>query len=394
MPLLQLDDQSYLCDQCGKVYERPDVECCVLDKPGHPEMLKRYKPRILRRWVDPATGHTMIREDVGFGQTDVDVEADIEYTNRTMLESLEAGQLKHVLGMRIRLRDLADQAPGKYRFLVDGRAWPVDQPDPTNLAPRDTPPASGQTSPGSGRTPPRPELSGGPHHGASDKVQAVRKGDPQRGEQEILLRGVSAEGTGGAVEGGEPADSSRGVGSAIDDRRNDTPDGSGDGLDEERQERVPGSQRLGMRPGGGRRERGHEDRGDDRAPEHGGDTTVPEAQIKEREIRRTGSSHQGRGHNVHTEDRVGMRQATPEEAQRFMRKKTRSRGTLKKCLCGCGGDTYANFVPGHDSKVKVMCVKVDNGEMKVEELPPKIQEYYAARKGDPSLLLSEWFGRG
>lgn len=77
-----------------------------------------------------------------------------------------------------------------------------------------------------------------------------------------------------------------------------------------------------------------------------------------------------------------------------MRKKTRSRGTLKKCLCGCDGDTYANFVPGHDSKVKSMIDQVDRGEKKETDLPGPIREYYAARKTDKALKMSEWFGRG
>jgi len=72
----------------------------------------------------------------------------------------------------------------------------------------------------------------------------------------------------------------------------------------------------------------------------------------------------------------------------------RSKKTVNQCACGCGRETKSIFAMGHDSKVKAVINKVDQGEIKVEELPDNIRKYYEARKQDANLKLSEWFGQG
>lgn len=42
---------------------------------------------------------------------------------------------------------------------------------------------------------------------------------------------------------------------------------------------------------------------------------------------------------------------------------------LKPCACGCPLMTALKFYPGHDAKYKSKVLKVERGEMKIEELP-------------------------
>lgn len=39
------------------------------------------------------------------------------------------------------------------------------------------------------------------------------------------------------------------------------------------------------------------------------------------------------------------------------------------CICGCGGETGSNFVPGHDSKVKSAIIKEIDRATKANETP-------------------------
>ena len=50
--------------------------------------------------------------------------------------------------------------------------------------------------------------------------------------------------------------------------------------------------------------------------------------------------------------------------------------TVKPCRCGCGGQTTAFFVPGHDARFKGWLVKVEKGEKKVSDLPESVQKGY------------------
>lgn len=41
---------------------------------------------------------------------------------------------------------------------------------------------------------------------------------------------------------------------------------------------------------------------------------------------------------------------------------------VKKCNCGCGGDTFSLFVPGHDARVKSQLLKVARGQLAQSEV--------------------------
>ena len=49
------------------------------------------------------------------------------------------------------------------------------------------------------------------------------------------------------------------------------------------------------------------------------------------------------------------------------------------CLCGCGGVTGGNFVPGHDAKLHSRLRKVNKGEAKKSEISKDAWEYIKAR---------------
>ena len=55
---------------------------------------------------------------------------------------------------------------------------------------------------------------------------------------------------------------------------------------------------------------------------------------------------------------------------------------LHPCHCGCTGDTFANFMPGHDARIYSLLRKVGKGEKNVKF--PKVltdnKELFAAMK--------------
>ena len=54
-------------------------------------------------------------------------------------------------------------------------------------------------------------------------------------------------------------------------------------------------------------------------------------------------------------------------------KKARVRAT-RPCECGCGGTTKARFVPGHDSYLRGIAIRIERGVMKIEDIaPPKFK---------------------
>ena len=60
----------------------------------------------------------------------------------------------------------------------------------------------------------------------------------------------------------------------------------------------------------------------------------------------------------------------------------------KTCLCGCGGTTGGNFLPGHDARVKGMLLKVERGEAKAEDLPAVLLDHVGF-EGDAETAKSD-----
>ena len=50
--------------------------------------------------------------------------------------------------------------------------------------------------------------------------------------------------------------------------------------------------------------------------------------------------------------------------------------TVRACRCGCGGQTTAYFVPGHDARFKGWLKKIEMGKKEISELPPAVQKEY------------------
>ena len=51
---------------------------------------------------------------------------------------------------------------------------------------------------------------------------------------------------------------------------------------------------------------------------------------------------------------------------------------LKKthdCLCGCGGETFGLFAPGHDARVKGILLKIERGDMGKEAVPETVAPF-------------------
>lgn len=72
-------------------------------------------------------------------------------------------------------------------------------------------------------------------------------------------------------------------------------------------------------------------------------------------------------------ERAKVAKAEGKEAKTPRVKKEK---TVKPCRCGCGGQTTAFFVPGHDARFKGWLMKVEKGEKKVAELPEAVQKGY------------------
>ena len=67
--------------------------------------------------------------------------------------------------------------------------------------------------------------------------------------------------------------------------------------------------------------------------------------------------------------------------------------TVKPCRCGCGGQTTAFFVPGHDARFKGWLTKVEKGEKKVSELPEAVQKAYKwVKRGKGAIPTTNYRG--
>lgn len=64
---------------------------------------------------------------------------------------------------------------------------------------------------------------------------------------------------------------------------------------------------------------------------------------------------------------------TPSTAKVAREKKEK---VVRPCKCGCGGQTTAFFLPGHDARFKGWLLKIERGTMEVKDLPPSIQKEY------------------
>lgn len=53
---------------------------------------------------------------------------------------------------------------------------------------------------------------------------------------------------------------------------------------------------------------------------------------------------------------------------------------MKKCLCGCGEETAGFFCMGHDARFKSWMIKIERGDMAVEDLPAVVRKAYEFKK--------------
>lgn len=65
----------------------------------------------------------------------------------------------------------------------------------------------------------------------------------------------------------------------------------------------------------------------------------------------------------------------------------------KPCKCGCGGQTTAFFVPGHDARFKGWLLKVEKGATAVKDLPETVQKSYKwVKKGKGYIPTTNYKG--
>lgn len=68
--------------------------------------------------------------------------------------------------------------------------------------------------------------------------------------------------------------------------------------------------------------------------------------------------------------------ADPTQPKATKAKKEKAPKTVRACRCGCGGQTTAYFVPGHDARFKGWLKKIERGEMEPKDLPKAVHEGY------------------
>lgn len=63
------------------------------------------------------------------------------------------------------------------------------------------------------------------------------------------------------------------------------------------------------------------------------------------------------------------------------------------CKCGCGEETTAHFVQGHDARFKGWLLRIERGEMAVKDLPVEVQKAYKwVKKGDGVIPTTNYKG--
>lgn len=88
-------------------------------------------------------------------------------------------------------------------------------------------------------------------------------------------------------------------------------------------------------------------------------------------------------HSVPQQGDSDMKNATAAPAKKATAKaappakapRVKAEKVMGPCVCGCGGLTGGNFVPGHDSRVHSWQKKVAKGEIKLNSLPATAQKY-------------------
>lgn len=82
------------------------------------------------------------------------------------------------------------------------------------------------------------------------------------------------------------------------------------------------------------------------------------------------------------ERKVAEKAAAPVTEKAAKVKREPKEKVVRACRCGCGGQTTAYFVPGHDARFKGWLKKIELGKKEVKELPPSVQkEYVFTRRG-------------
>lgn len=63
------------------------------------------------------------------------------------------------------------------------------------------------------------------------------------------------------------------------------------------------------------------------------------------------------------------------------------------CRCGCGGNTQATFVPGHDARLKGLVIRVTRGVMTLEDVGTwggESVEIAVAKAMDDKAMMTRW----
>lgn len=68
------------------------------------------------------------------------------------------------------------------------------------------------------------------------------------------------------------------------------------------------------------------------------------------------------------------------EAKPARVRKAKAEKVVKPCRCGCGGQTTAFFVPGHDARFKGWMLSVEKGTKEIKDLPASVQKEYKFTK--------------
>jgi hypothetical protein len=77
---------------------------------------------------------------------------------------------------------------------------------------------------------------------------------------------------------------------------------------------------------------------------------------------------------------LANRKLTGAAAKAKANAKPKAPKELRKCLCGCGEETASYFCMGHDARFKSWMVKIERGDMAVEDLPAVVRKAYEWKK--------------